>query len=127
MKSTKMFELPPPSIATTLKLCARVKSRYMGNGHPNFNRESLQWVYKPYGLGLMTIWVNQFWVYDFDLHKVFGKKTSPNGGFEIHGDFHPMGSNPQKYHLKNKSKMSWMRVTLNQSIPGLSSKPFSNF
>ena len=26
-------------------ICARVKSRYMRNGHPTFNRESLQWVY----------------------------------------------------------------------------------
>ena len=24
-----------------------VKSRYIGDGHPTFNRESLQWVYKP--------------------------------------------------------------------------------
>ena len=28
-----------------------VKSRYIWNGHPTFNRESLQWVYKPLLLG----------------------------------------------------------------------------
>ena len=27
--------------------CAMVKSRYIGDGHPTFNRESLYWVYKP--------------------------------------------------------------------------------
>ena len=32
--------------------CARVKSRYIGDGRPpTFNRESLQWVYKPLLLG----------------------------------------------------------------------------
>ena len=28
-------------------ICARVKSRYIGNGHHTFNRESIQQVYKP--------------------------------------------------------------------------------
>ena len=32
-------------------ICAMVKSRYIGDGHPTFNRESLQWVYKPLLLG----------------------------------------------------------------------------
>ena len=29
-------------------MCQGQKSRFLGNGHPTFHRESLQWVYKPY-------------------------------------------------------------------------------
>ena len=31
--------------------CAKVKTPYLGDGHPTFNRESLQWVCKPLWLG----------------------------------------------------------------------------
>ncbi len=36
---------------TPAYICAMVKSRYIGDGHPTFNRESLLWVYKPLLLG----------------------------------------------------------------------------
>ena len=43
-----LIDLSSPSL-----ICARVKSHYMRNGHPTFNREFLCCVYKP-----STIWVD---------------------------------------------------------------------
>ncbi len=39
-----------------------VKSRYIGDGHPTFNRESLWWVYKP-----LRTWVDEFIPYYMEI------------------------------------------------------------
>ena len=36
-------------------MCAMVKSRYIGDGHPTFDRNPYNGYINPYGLGLMTI------------------------------------------------------------------------
>ena len=36
-------------------ICAMVKSRYIGDGHPTFNRNPYNGYINPYGIGLMTI------------------------------------------------------------------------
>ena len=39
----KKYLKPPPSL-----ICAMVKSRYIGDGHPTFNRNPYNWYIKPY-------------------------------------------------------------------------------
>ena len=41
----------PISWVVESAICAMVKSRYIGDGHPTFNRNPYKWVYKPLLLG----------------------------------------------------------------------------
>ena len=43
------------SHGTGFAICAMVKSRYIGDGHPTFNRNPYNGYINPYGLGLMSL------------------------------------------------------------------------
>ncbi len=78
--------------------CARVKSRYMGNGHPTFNRESLYWIYKPY-----------YWVYDHTLLIIWKQS-----------EFRPQHTWPRDLIWKNDERLSgtnFLEPNLLSSLP----------
>ena len=72
--------------------CAMVKSRNIGDGHPTFNRESLQWVYKPY-----------YWVDDHPLLYGNNESLDPIAHMKIHGkaldEVSVQGRNHPGFHL----------------------------